>query len=100
MNFLESLINGEQDEKKFRIVFVVCQQFTFKIRLFWFTAVQTEARERMMSKEELTPSGLSRFRYMQELSKPWARYKLFKGYPSSFYSPANSVVTLKISEAE
>ena len=61
MIFLESLINDEQDKKNFRIGFVVCQQFTFKIRRFRFTAAQTEARERMTSKEKLTPSGLSRF---------------------------------------
>ena len=61
MIFPESLISGEQDEKNFRTGFVVCQQFTFKIRYFLFTAGQTEARERMTSKEELTPSGSSRF---------------------------------------
>ena len=63
MIFLESLVNGEQDEKSFRIGFVVCQQFTFKIKRFRFTAAQTEARERMTSKEELTPNGLSRFQF-------------------------------------
>ena len=48
-------------KKNFRIGFVVCQQFTFKIRPLRFTAAYTEAQERLMSKEELTPSGLSRF---------------------------------------
>ena len=61
MIFPESLINGEQNEKNFRIGFVVCQQFTFKIGRFRFTTAQTEARERITSKEELTPSDLSRF---------------------------------------
>ena len=41
-----------RQKKIFRIGYVVCQQFTFKIRCFWFTAAQTEARERMTSKEE------------------------------------------------
>ena len=50
-----------REKKIFRIGFVVCQQFTFKIRRFRFTTAQTEARERMTSKEELTPSDLSRF---------------------------------------
>ena len=59
--FLESLVNGEQEEKKSRIGFVVSQRFTFKIRRFRITVGQTEARERITSKEELTPSGLSRF---------------------------------------
>ena len=51
-------------KKIVRIEFVVCQQFTFKVRRFRFTAAQTEARERIMvmtSKKELMPSGLSRF---------------------------------------
>ena len=65
--------------KNFRIEFVVCQQFTFKIRRFRFTAAQTEAWERMMSKEELTSVVFS---CLQELSKP--QCKLFKDYPSSF----------------
>ena len=39
-------------KKDFRTRFVVCQQFTFKIRRFRFTAAQTEAREPMTSKEE------------------------------------------------
>ena len=76
------LINGEQDEKNFRIGFVVCQQFTFKIRRFRFTAAQTEARDRMASKEELTPSGLSRFQLFAITEQ--TKVQAFQGYPSSF----------------
>ena len=86
MIFLESLVNGEQDENNFRIGFVVCQQFTFKIGRFRFTAAQTEVRERMTSKEEHAKWSKSfSVVYMQELlSKPRAQCKLFKGYPSYF----------------
>ena len=84
--------------KKFRIGFVVCQQFTFKIRRFRFTAAQTDARERMTSKEELTPSGLSRFQLFTRIEQ--TTVLAFQGLSKFFYPPGNSVVTLKISETE
>ena len=37
--------------KNFRIGFVVCKQFSFKIRRFRFTAAQTEARERIIGND-------------------------------------------------
>ena len=62
---MESLIYGKQGKKEiFKIGFVVCQQFTFKIRRFRFTTAQIEAREwiiGMTSMEELVPTGISRF---------------------------------------
>ena len=99
MIFLECLINGEQDEKEiFRMGFVVLLQFTFKIGHFWFTAAQTEARERMTSKEELMPSGLSRFQLFTRTEQTMVQ--AFQGLSQFFYPPVNSVVTLKISEKE
>ena len=79
-DFSRKLINGKQDKNGF----VVCQQFTFKIRPFGFTAAQTDARERTTSKEEQAkwPESFTVV-YMQELlSKPRAQSKLSQGYPS------------------
>ena len=73
-------------KKIFRIGFVVCHQFTFKIRRFWFTTAQNRSpltNDVKGGTDAKWPESFSVV-YMQELSKPWAQCKLFKGYPSSF----------------
>ena len=90
MIFPESPINGEQGEKIFSDSDLSFSSNSLlksgafgDVKTKSGTAAQTQVRELMTSKEELTQSlGLS---CLKELSKP--RCKHFKGYPSSFILP-------------